>query len=429
MSLYFAIEGFKSVKKLLAPLEDVTVLVGPPASGKSNLLEALALLGYAVKVGIETSMGEHDGYNSIGMLNAYVRGNMCNDFLNRFEETGRARIALGEGEATILCGDDPWAVRIKYSVRGEAVAAIEAELKDRVRLELEPSKTSGESIESLLSLFKVLLQLGEAAARKPYRVVSRDLGKIAGVDGGIELVVPRLYGFDRMRAVENIMKGLTSNYYPRSYLDERARNIGRLLYTDRRAVDLVNEALEEVSGIRVEPLSDGRLAFFDNGREVGPSSVSDTVLRILYGYAALYFSRRVEEKVKLGDDAEVSIALRPLVMLEEPEAHLYPIAFDNYADLIAETVAEKKVPVLLTTHSGRLAQVVWEKAERRGARTTIYYVYRDRERGTVLYRVDMHRLAEELEDLDYIVHRYPDDVGTLIRGELVKPIPVPSQES
>jgi predicted ATP-dependent endonuclease of OLD family len=46
LTLKLAIENFKSIEKVELELEDVTVLVGPPAAGKSNILDALAVLGY-----------------------------------------------------------------------------------------------------------------------------------------------------------------------------------------------------------------------------------------------------------------------------------------------------------------------------------------------------------------------------------------------
>ncbi len=41
-----AIENFKSLKRIEMVLGDATVLIGPPASGKSNILDAIAFTGY-----------------------------------------------------------------------------------------------------------------------------------------------------------------------------------------------------------------------------------------------------------------------------------------------------------------------------------------------------------------------------------------------
>lgn len=49
----FRISNFKSIKDLEINLSKVNLLIGPPSSGKSNILEALALYGYTYKV-VET---------------------------------------------------------------------------------------------------------------------------------------------------------------------------------------------------------------------------------------------------------------------------------------------------------------------------------------------------------------------------------------
>jgi hypothetical protein len=46
LPLKVSIENFKSVEKLEFELGDLTILVGPPASGKSNILDAIAIVGY-----------------------------------------------------------------------------------------------------------------------------------------------------------------------------------------------------------------------------------------------------------------------------------------------------------------------------------------------------------------------------------------------
>jgi AAA15 family ATPase/GTPase len=46
LGLKLTIENFKSIKGLELLLDDLTILVGPPAAGKSNILDALAIMGY-----------------------------------------------------------------------------------------------------------------------------------------------------------------------------------------------------------------------------------------------------------------------------------------------------------------------------------------------------------------------------------------------
>ena len=46
IALRVELENFKSIRKMGLELGDLTILVGPPAAGKSNILDALAIIGY-----------------------------------------------------------------------------------------------------------------------------------------------------------------------------------------------------------------------------------------------------------------------------------------------------------------------------------------------------------------------------------------------
>jgi AAA15 family ATPase/GTPase len=48
--LRIAIENFKSLKRIEMELADATVLIGAPASGKSNILDAIAFAGLLPQV-------------------------------------------------------------------------------------------------------------------------------------------------------------------------------------------------------------------------------------------------------------------------------------------------------------------------------------------------------------------------------------------
>lgn len=415
------IEGFKSIKKeIKIPLGDLTILVGPPSSGKSNILEALALLGYGIKIAIEASLKEYGETGPNDKLSSFIRGVTCFDYLNRFSSNRHAVVSLGSSSVKLLCEEEPWLAKLVLSIsngensRDIKEYVIDADLKPVYSLE-QLDLLEGKSLDNILYLvYSLLLAQRERITEKPYKIIrTNSLSSVSG----LEIIVPRLYGFDRLRAIDNIVRGKTGAFYPKSYLDEKARNIARLLYTRDDVLNKINQVLSELCDMTIKPLSDGRLAFFDHKREIGPSSVSDSVIRIIYGYSALYLS----EKKVLDLDNRASISLRPLVMLEEPEAHMYPVAFSSLAEAVAEAISRKSL-VLITTHSGRLAQILWEEVLRKGYGSRVYYVYRDPSEGTVLYEVDMRQLATRLEDLDYIVHEHPGDVEQMLRDKILQPL-------
>ena len=58
--------NFRSIEYAELELEPLTVLVGPNASGKSNLLDILGLLADAARHGLETAITRRGGIDSIG---------------------------------------------------------------------------------------------------------------------------------------------------------------------------------------------------------------------------------------------------------------------------------------------------------------------------------------------------------------------------
>jgi len=60
--LKIKIENFKSIKSIELELAPATLLIGPPASGKSNILDALSLIGYFRR--FEVLHIEYDGIAS-----------------------------------------------------------------------------------------------------------------------------------------------------------------------------------------------------------------------------------------------------------------------------------------------------------------------------------------------------------------------------
>ena len=59
-------KNFRSIEYAELELDPLTVLVGPNASGKSNLLDMLGLLADAIRDGLETAVTRRGGIDSIG---------------------------------------------------------------------------------------------------------------------------------------------------------------------------------------------------------------------------------------------------------------------------------------------------------------------------------------------------------------------------
>ncbi len=404
------ITGFKSIRRISFELGKATILVGPPASGKSNILEALSTLGYVVKL-VEAESGIYPSIRDIGPISSFLRGVTCRDYIYR-RSAEKASVVIDKTGIMIKCGDNPYSVSLALRYGKRILLRANTQIVSPQNIISKQLAQMDKGLQFLAFFFSLIAGL---AAQQPDVTKTIVSVKITGKDiGEAALPHPRLYGFDRMHVVENIIYGEITQRYPIYYLEEHGRNLGPYLYASDETLDTINDIIGELSGVTVKPLSDGRLAFFDGDKEVGASSISDTVLRIIYGVAALL--PRSHPGIELGD-RELSVS--PIIMLEEPEAHMYPIAYTKLVEAIKESISRDN-HVIITTHSGRLAVALWEKI---GEDLKAYYVYRDIGGPTQIYRINMHELLIEWdEDVESLIEQPPYVVKDLMEKGILQEV-------
>ena len=407
LSLKLRIHNFKSFDNLSVELGDLTLLVGQAASGKSNLLEALETLGYTLKVLVEASLGEYPINYPPAPFNYYVRSVRCLDLINRHKriQESSSIVHLEDLEKRISfkvnigCLQDPSTVHINLGI-GDINGKLAAQLVEKI---LDTSSYGSSDISVILQFLGSVISSMQISSHIKEKEDLKTLPR--------HVIAPRLYGFDRMNVVTNIMYRNTRRRYPYSYLEERATNLGWILYNNDDVLDEINHVLEELGfSIQIEPLSDGQLAFRDGGKDIGPVSISDTVLRLLYMLTIFLTSKKTTYKAQ-------GVTLYPLVMLEEPEAHVYPFAFSDLIQTLYETLMNDS-SLIITTHSGNLAQRLWEKYSGKKD-VKIYYVIRNKSRSTILYEVDMVELLNEGLDLDMLVSQPMEKIEELINHNVL----------
>ena len=80
---------------------------------------------------------------------------------------------------------------------------------------------------------------------------------------------------------------------------------------------------------------------------------------------------------------------RFVLMLEEPEAHVFPFFLTLLADYVAEAV--ETLYVVVTTHNPLLVSALWDKVKD----VKTYYVVRDSYGATKATEIDVERLAKD----------------------------------
>jgi hypothetical protein len=256
------VSNYKSVGKVRMKLGRVTVLLGPPAAGKSNLLEAVALATYFDRFAL------HNGAEPLARL---VRTDDVRGLSTYYDSTKTVEVGLDGGG---------WRRSLRvYFRKGPR---LELDGFDVPVAPSSPPHFSYDGIGYGIDRTKLLEALGEGAA-------------------------VRLYGFERFRddAVRAMVAGAEAEAPP-DLLREDGRNFGAVAKRHPEVFRDVNAELKELSQVEVNLLDDGRVAAFDGYIAERPP---DSLLRVLYyltGISSLAsFARPRGRAVALLEEPEV----------------------------------------------------------------------------------------------------------------------------
>jgi len=366
------IENFKSINRLELELAPLTILVGPPASGKSNILDALALLGYFNRIKLLDK--EYDNYASnLESLKLVSR------FTNHHE------------------------LFTNYDLTRKVSVEIQLNAEERFNLSLHFTWGKLNVFLNKVSIPWDLLVRSQSSISKVKDVLNR-------VAGGSLLPESRLYGYDRYGLATqrcdssglcgfNIwLKGLKSAPVPKNVLSEFGRNAPQLTWSVRDIIPKLNSILKERLNTRVEVkvTRQGTVMIYDNDYEIAPTAISDSISRALYYLMAIKTSLNY---VKL-----YGLEKRFILLFEEPEAHVFPYFLDLLADHIAEAV--NYVYVVIATHNPLLVSMMWDRVKD----VKTYYVARDVSGYTSSWEINVEALAKELKTVDEVLFMPPREV-------------------
>jgi len=367
------ISNFKSVENAEFELAPLTILVGPPASGKSNILDALAFAGYFNRILLLDKEYENNA-SRLEPSQSIFRFASLQQLFTEYDLTREISVELHMGSGDMLSvGLQFKQGRLELSVNGVVVPW------DLVSLPASPF-TEVRNVLSQATKGKLLIE-----------------SRLYGYDRygltSLQCVSPTLCGFNmRLRGMQTIPT-------PKNILSEFGWNSPSLIRFVRDVVVELNDLLRENMDTRVEvkvSLS-GSVTVYDYDYEIEPIAVSDTIFRALYYLMALKTSTNY---VKL-----YGLEKKFILLLEEPEAHIFPYYLDMLANYIAK--AKDYMYIVVATHNPLLVSMLWDKVKE----LKTYYVAREPKKGsTKVFEIDVEKLAEDLKTSEELLLMPPHEV-------------------
>ncbi|MCD6368547.1 MAG: AAA family ATPase [Thermoproteales archaeon] len=364
--MWITIGNFKSIGRVKFNLAPLTILLGPPASGKSNILDAIAAAGY---------------FNRLLFLDKEYDGN-----------------ALNLERPALIARFDEHQNLFKYHNLSERILIDIANAEARAKLEFF---YEGGKFNITLNNINI-----------PWDFKSLPSGSMENVRSALNrakeskaLIEARLYGYDRygLATIENgFHKRLKELGYktPKSILGESGKNAPTIIRNTRDVIIHLNEVLRDHidEEVEIRVLRSGAVTIFDYGYEVEATAVSDSILRILYYLMALRSAANYVKRYGLEN--------RFILLLEEPIAHVFPFFLDLLAEYVVE--ATKVLFLTVTTHNPLLVSKLWDKVED----VKTYYVFRDRDKKglTNVVELNIERLAEDLKTAEDVLYMSPNEV-------------------
>jgi len=341
-----SISNYKSIKKVRMKLGRVTILLGPPAVGKSNVLEAIALATYFDRYAL---------YVEGAPLSKLIRDSAKHLFY--MSKTIDINLYAGE-----------WRRSLRISALGP-----DLELNNTI----VPINTN-----CLLDTDYLFTYNGQRYCFDKFKI--KDLLKAS------ENVLSMLYGFDRFRDdIVNSMLNGAEVEAPQDLLREDGKNFGIVAIRQSEVIKDVNAELAELSQTEVRLLDNGKVVMFSGAAGF---AAPESLLRIMY--------------YLVGISSATNYALdglegRSIVLLEEPEIH------PALLQLLVKHIAKFSEAgyVVITTHNPILVSLLRDKLN-----VTLYYVYRGDEGYTEVAELNKDKLAEELVTSEDILFMKPRDV-------------------
>jgi energy-coupling factor transporter ATP-binding protein EcfA2 len=349
------IENFKSLEKVAVAPKLVTVFIGPNGTGKSSIVQALALLKQsrgATGLNFSGSLFQFGDFSDVVFLHETNRP-------LSFSLTGTIEgISMGGAQQT---SHTTYAYRLVFDRQGIVRSALELHEPSLSPLNAEWDRhqqsgglTPVYSIGSDMGvIYEIQQKIGAPAAfrelqrpvKTPAETIDRTTAWIQDILGTVVRALGQMYfvpsnrGFDRTGY--GIIPGPTTDFISSAGTTEQSATLAGSLVYKRELTEQLSDLMRRVTGVGIQvELMPGPQVTVRTSRD-GFASV---IVNAGFGSNQLIMLLATLLDAPKG----------ALVAIEEPEIHLHPRAQADLAQVLVETAVQEGKQLLLTTHSEHL---------------------------------------------------------------------------
>jgi energy-coupling factor transporter ATP-binding protein EcfA2 len=338
--------NFKSFTQLDIRLDDLNVLIGANASGKSNFVQLFTFVRDIVESGLENAISIQGGAQ-------YLRNMNCEGDASLMIELS---VEPGRGDPTFLPGGEPSPVirsTYRFSLAfpgGRNVSVAEDELhvdlsngprpdstlilkrtKNEYRIDGDPDVFGKFIVDSLNS------RMGDS--RQPMLLIENEIPRSILSLNGLKSIAT--YDIDPKGPKAGAFFGAKSELEPNA--DNLAIALDRILSDHegrRKLLNLLKDVLPFVDGLEAEQMQDSSFFFSMRerfSREPMPAAfLSDGTIDVISLIVILYFERKF------------------VVVIEEPERNLHPSLISKLVELFKD--ASRLKQVIVSTHNPEIVR-------------------------------------------------------------------------
>jgi predicted ATPase len=367
-----SISNFKSFNDLEIELEDLNILIGANASGKSNFLQIFSFLKNIAKHGLNDAISMQGG---VEFLRNTSIGPSKDFSLKVVYIPNSKRIVGGEKEKRLIeerTQELIYEFTIEFKKRGRGFKVSEDKLTRRLEFfELEEKQKGEVEEKEKLGSGEIVISNNDGKLKYNYNlpemVLTQDMyfpfqmdnKGLAPVFGKLELPPKALFletpFFDLINRFEKFFDDISLyDFDPKlpkkavpitgkTELEEDGSNLTIVLKNiienrekKRKFSNLMKDVLPFIDDLRVEKFPDKSLIFalqeiYTQRLYLPASFISDGTINIAALIIALYFEKK------------------PFIIIEEPERNLHPSLISKVVSMLED--ASQKKQIVVTTHN------------------------------------------------------------------------------